>query len=238
MANQWFKFYGSEYLCDPKMKSLSPCDRSCWLTILCHASVSEIEGVIKHLSEKQLMLDSGIDFQKDEWKETTGVIDRFVQKEMILVDNGMITVKNWNKKQEKTLTPYERVKKYRMKQDNVLITSDNNDNNDDNDRIEENRIDKNREEKDTSVFSLFWNKYPKKELKKKTQEIWKRKKLDSQLKEILAFIEKASATDRWKRGFIKQPPAFLNGECWNDDLKEYNDRVGSKREVLEAFNPK
>lgn len=72
-------------------------------------------------------------------------------------------------------------------------------------------------------FNQFWSKYPKKELKKKTQDIWKRKKLGRFISEILEFIEKASNTDRWKKGFIKQPPAFLNGECWNDDLATYND---------------
>jgi hypothetical protein len=73
------------------------------------------------------------------------------------------------------------------------------------------------------AFNQFWDKYPKKELKKKAYEKWKAKKLDSKLPEILSFIEKASSTDRWKKGYIKQPPVFLNGECWNDDLESYND---------------
>lgn len=71
------------------------------------------------------------------------------------------------------------------------------------------------------AFNQFWSKYPKKELKKRTQEIWQRKKLDSQLVVILEFITRAENTDRWRKGFIKQPPAFLNGECWNDDLASY-----------------
>ena len=79
-------------------------------------------------------------------------------------------------------------------------------------------------------FSKFWEIYPKKELKKKAQDIWKSKKLDSQVTEILAFIEKARESDRWKRGYVKQPTAFLNGECWNDDLASYSDR---KEEPLE-----
>lgn len=73
-------------------------------------------------------------------------------------------------------------------------------------------------------FSKFWSIYPKKELKKKTEEIWRRKKLNTHLEVILEFINKASATDRWRKGYIKQPPTFLNGECWNDDLSTYSDR--------------
>ena len=76
----------------------------------------------------------------------------------------------------------------------------------------------------TDAFLQFWEKYPKKELKKKSQEIWQRKQLDSRIADILVFIEKANMTDRWKKGFIKQPPAFLVGECWNDDLLGYNDK--------------
>lgn len=100
--------------------------------------------------------------------------------------------------------------------------------------LEENRIEENRIEENntmsviTDAFNQFWIAYPKKELKKKTEEIWKRKKLDTKTKEILDFIEKAKQTDRWKKGFIKQPPAFLNGECWNDDLANYNDKYNSR----------
>ena len=76
-----------------------------------------------------------------------------------------------------------------------------------------------------SQFDTFWNSYPKKELKKKSQEIWKRKKLDKHLPDILAFIEKAKRTDRWKKGFVKQPTTFLNNESWNDDLTSYGDNA-------------
>ena len=84
-------------------------------------------------------------------------------------------------------------------------------------------------------FNQFWEVYPKKELKKKSQEIWQRKKLDGSLKVILDFIERAKNTDRWQKGYIKQPPVFLNGECWNDDLSAYNDKKQSN--ILKASNP-
>lgn len=73
----------------------------------------------------------------------------------------------------------------------------------------------------SDAFEQFWKSYPKKELKKRSSEIWRSKGLDSKLTEILGFIAKASLTDRWKKGFVKQPTTFLNGECWNDDLSSY-----------------
>ncbi len=71
------------------------------------------------------------------------------------------------------------------------------------------------------AFESFWKIYPKKELKKKAKEIWLRKKLNDKLPFIVSFIEKAKLTERWQKGYIKQPPVFLNGECWNDDLQSY-----------------
>ena len=92
------------------------------------------------------------------------------------------------------------------------------------------RLGKAKEDMSASAdaFLQFWKAYPKKELKKKTEKIWKSKKLDSSLQEILSFIEKAQNTDRWKKGYIKQPPTFLNGECWNDDISAYNDKFQNR----------
>ena len=84
----------------------------------------------------------------------------------------------------------------------------------------------------SDAFNQFWTTYPKKELKKKSYEIWLRKKLDSSLPEIMAFIEKAKQTDRWSKGFIKAPPVFLNNEAWNDDLESYNDKSNSSGVII------
>ena len=77
----------------------------------------------------------------------------------------------------------------------------------------------------SGTFDQFWRAYPNKELKKKSREIWESRKIGKFLPEILEFIKQAKETDRWQRGFIKQPPAFLNGECWEDDLSSYGKRI-------------
>ena len=214
---KWFKFYGQDYLSDPKMLALTSDERSCWLTLLCYSSVND-NGMIKNLSEQQLMMQSGMDFMQEDWGRTVGVIEKLKNLEMIHIDNGKIIIINWQKRQETNLTSYERVKKYRKKKhnDNTMIT------------LEENRREENRRDKEEDVavatFDQFLEEYPKKKLKKKSLEIWKRKKFDVKLKVILDFIIKAKETDRWQKGYVKQPPAFLNGECWNDDLNSYNDK--------------
>lgn len=149
MANQWFKFYGAEYLSDPKMDRLSPLERSCWLTVLCLASMSE-DGVIEFLTIESLLNKSGIQYDPyhpDEWEQALSVLTKFKKMRMIdLTYEGDIIILNWEKRQEKALSGYERVKRYRENKkkqelDNELITSDNVT---DNTRIEENRIEENR----------------------------------------------------------------------------------------------
>jgi hypothetical protein len=72
-------------------------------------------------------------------------------------------------------------------------------------------------------FEEFWKSYPKKTSKKLCSDLWKKHKLTSQLKDILSFIEKAKESDRWKKGFVKNPETFIRQETWKDDINAYND---------------
>lgn len=208
---KWFKFYGQDYLSDPKVLALTACERSCWMTILAYASVND-NGMITYLSEEQLMIQAGVSPMHDEWGTTQGVLEKFKKLQMITLDNEVITVLNWNKRQETNLTSYERVKRYREKKRN--------DNANDNDRVEENRIEKNitiskigilpvtiekivdeekptKEKKDTtyrSVFEAFGEDYPFNWRSNRTEiEAAKNLLKESNLKDIgiaLAFAEK------------------------------------------------
>ena len=161
MANQWFKFYGAEYLSDPKMDRLTVQERSCWITLLCMAS--QTEGKIRYLSVEGLLNKSGIHFDpydSSEWDKALGVLKTFEQYEMINIHkNGTIEIKNWEKRQEHNLTVAERVAKSRAKRKNV--TSDVTNVTLEENRIEENRVEKNKEDKDTkpkkSEFGEFKN---------------------------------------------------------------------------------
>ena len=142
---KWFKFYGQDFLTDPKILQLGSNDRSCWITLLCYASIND-NGVITFLSEHQLMVSAGLEPTFEEWDRTVGVLERLSKLGMITVgDNGMITVLNWHKRQETNLSGYERVKRWREKKRL--------DNANDNDRIDKNRIDKIRVKKEESRFA-------------------------------------------------------------------------------------
>lgn len=221
---KWFKFYGQDYLSDPKMLALSACERSCWITLLSYASVND-DGTVSFFSEDQLMSQAGLDFQNEHWDRTRGVLEKFKKLGMIKIDDKKIEILNWKKRQDSYLTGAERVKRFREKKKrNVNVTDKGYDVNA---RREENRIDKKIHNTTSALaddtFASFWSAFPKKENKKKSLDIWKRKKLGVFLPQILAFIEKAKETDRWRGGFIPHPTTFLNSERWNDDLSGYSD---------------
>jgi len=80
-------------------------------------------------------------------------------------------------------------------------------------------------------FNLFWSTYPKKENKAKAKDKWFKKDFYKEIDKILGFIEEAKKTDRWKKGYIKDPVTFLNNQTWCDDLAGYYDRSSSPQKV-------
>lgn len=119
MANQWFKFYGGDYLADPKMGALNPVERSCWLTLMSLASMATEQGVIGFLTVEVLLNKSGITFDPyhpEEWNNTLGVLKKFESMGMVeLAENGQILLKNWAKRQDTSLTNAERQARFRAK---------------------------------------------------------------------------------------------------------------------------
>lgn len=114
---RWFKFYGSEFLADPKMVSLSIAEKIVWVILLCLASSTDKKGVVRFITEEKLMLMAGVDPKKDEWQETKGVLDKFEKMEMVEQDKETetILVINFEKRQNSVLSGAERVERYREK---------------------------------------------------------------------------------------------------------------------------
>jgi len=142
--------------------------------------------VITFLSEEQLLSQSGVSFQGEEWEQAKGVLERFKKLKMIRLDNGKIVIINWAKRQEnQSLSGYERVKRWRKKRAKRGI--DNNDNADDNQqrrgdkiRVDKIRIDKRREKspsylkeipKDDTDYFLQRFDISTKELKGKSESL-------------------------------------------------------------------
>lgn len=234
MANQWFKFYGGEYLSDPKIDRLTVQERSCWLTLLCMAS--QTNGIIKFLSVEGLLNKSGIQFDpydSTEWDNAQNVLRNFEQYEMIEVSkSGVVTVKNWEKRQEHNLTVAERVAKSRAKKKSVTsdVTSVTTEEN----RIEENRIDK---ELPLWLNKEKWNEWLeyRKQSKKKMTELTIRKQLkflEIYKKDHVQIIDK-SITNGWQGLFAPDSKNYGNSDA-GKVLKRRIEDDEAKREREDA----
>lgn len=141
---RWFKFYGQDWLTDPKVLGLTPIDRLCFITLLCLASSSDYEdNRITGLTDEGLLsLTHIIPSAKNiaEWEKYLGVLGRLNDNEMITrKSNGDVIVTNFLKRQGGSMSGYERLKKYREKKKmEAKNTVTKPKNNDDNEMITEN----------------------------------------------------------------------------------------------------
>jgi len=123
----WFKFYGQEYLSDPKMLSLNAVEKALWLTLLCLASSSEEEGVIKYIDEEKIMNLTGL--TNEEKEANKNFLSKFEKLKMIKVekddDETTIIILNFEKRNS-PLSPYERLKNYRERKKIKEILTDKN----------------------------------------------------------------------------------------------------------------
>jgi hypothetical protein len=144
MTNPWFKFFGGEWLSDPKRDQLTAVEQNCLTTLLCYANISNLKGKVPHITEKSLMIKSGIVPGTPEWDVTVGVIKKFETLGIVKIVSDIITVRNWQKRQETSLSGAERAKRFRDKNRNETVTQKSDESNA---RREEKREEKKREEK-------------------------------------------------------------------------------------------
>jgi hypothetical protein len=71
-------------------------------------------------------------------------------------------------------------------------------------------------------FAAFWAAYPRKEKKQAALKAWRKLNPDAALVQtLLRALERHKQTDDWQKDggrFIPQPPAWLNGKRWEDEL--------------------
>lgn len=136
---EWFKFYGAEFLSDPKVFALSPSERGVFITLLSLASMAGNDlGQVEYLTAERLAAASGADPSDEEWDISVGTLEKLQRLKIIEIEsNGTVTILNWRKRQERYLSNAERQKRHREKQKrNAEVTQDSNKSNA---RIEKNR---------------------------------------------------------------------------------------------------
>lgn len=141
---EWFKFYGSKWMTDPKIISLSAVDRICFITYLCLASSSDDRnGSVTGCNEATLLALSHVSFE-----EGKGVAERLEKRGLIeVIDEDSVKIPNFEKRQDRALTNAERQKKYRDKTTTVTKSNENVTPCNETVTLEKRRVEKSREEK-------------------------------------------------------------------------------------------
>lgn len=89
---------------------------------------------------------------------------------------------------------------------------------------------KNDTESSQKQFDIFWERYPRKQSKKKAMEAWKKIKFENGLfEQVLASLDMAKKTTEWTRDngrFIPYPSTWLNGRRWEDEYGQARKKVG------------
>lgn len=154
---------------------------------------------------------------------------------VIPFENGVVVITDWKKN---NWLDSRRIKKTEYLKEKELITEE--------DgkyvllseclasaRLEEKSIEeKSIEYIDVYAFEKFWKSYPKKTSRKLCESLWEKRNLDLLVDEIVDFVERAKKTERWKKGFIKNPETFIRQESWKDDLTAY----GGGKEIITYKN--
>lgn len=139
---QWFKFYGQDFLTDPKMRGLSIYERACWVVLLCLANAEDKEGQVSFIDEVVVMHQAGVEFGTPQWDATLGFLKKFQKLGMVTVNEEIVTITNWEKRQQRAMTGAERVRKWRERRANVQSVTTSNANR--NGRVDKSRVEKNR----------------------------------------------------------------------------------------------
>jgi len=77
-------------------------------------------------------------------------------------------------------------------------------------------------------FLEFWETYPNKKAKKKTLEKWTKLKVDAEMfAVIMKGLKSACKSRAWLKqngDFVPMPTTWLNGERWNDEVKDISSK--------------
>lgn len=79
-----------------------------------------------------------------------------------------------------------------------------------------------KEQKDMIPFETFWDMYPKKVERKKSEEKWFKLTSEEQ-HAIISDIPKRKLGRQWTHGFIPNPMTYLNGERWTDEITQLSE---------------
>lgn len=209
----WFRFY-QEVLDDPKVQSLDPADFKAWVNLLCLAC--RHEGKLP--SAKDIAFALRISFNDCET-----LLERLSNGGLIDRRNGGVNgthnaIHSWEKRQYKSDTSTDRVKRFRERSKTVTVTAP------DTDTDTENIVPLNNRARDTRSSHLkiefgeqFWPLWPNKVGKPAAAAAFeKARKRGATLDQILAGVRQYVREKPPERSWLN-PATFLNQERYLDE---------------------
>jgi len=171
------------------------------IAVSCSIAVAMLSDVIDAAISEKLFTSNGTYFWSDSLRKRKGKFEIGREKKSLAGKAG--AAKRWNTAEADSdaIAP--------LKQCHGGAITENS-------KGKESKVNKKKEY--TDFFECFWNKYPKKENKKKATDIFNRLMIRGVIPaEIMAGLDKYIGSRAVVDGFIMQPTRWLNEERWNDE---------------------
>jgi hypothetical protein len=223
---QWFRFY-SETLNDKKVQTLPLDVFKIWVNTLCYASsIDSKSGDIGTIDD--------VSFALRETKESVSLaFHALIERELIVTVGETFHIKSWSKRQFKSDTSTERVKKHRKRFRNVTVTPPDTDTDTD---TKQKQI-KKKITKEVCVytdsFNGFWDVYPRKDgSKQKAFETFNqltKEGIDYEyiIRGVKAYAASCAAAGTEQR-YIAHATTWLNQRRWEADYSIQPTRITSQ----------
>lgn len=213
---QWFRFY-HEALDDPKVQTLDAETFRDWVNLLCLCcrmngelpkAVEQIAFVLRRSPDACLTVLSRL--------ADAGLLDRRNGG-----PNGMhYAIHAWDKRQYKSDTSTDRVKRFRERykdvSETVTVTPPDTETETETDKkIKNTPLPPSR---GNDGFDLFWEAYPRKVGKGAAAKAWRVATRKASADEIVSSVKRFSWPD--DKQFIPHPSTWLNAERWTDEASK------------------
>lgn len=220
---RWFRLY-DDVLNDPKVQRLDGDTFKFWINMLCIASkrggvLPSIEDMAFEMRVSVLVCTMKIDALK-----TAGLVD----------GDKRLRPHGWEKRQYKSDTSTERVKRFRERSSNVAVTVDETgpDTDTDTEQKQIKKTNKKSRSASSAEFDQFWNCYPKKVGRGAAEKAWLKAIAVTTAEEITRVVQAYPWGE--DKQFIPHPATWLNQRRWQDQIDDGKPKPKTKEEQ-EAF---
>ena len=205
-----FQFYVKDWLSSPDLRMCSCSTKGIWIDLLCYMWESRDRGEVEGMFPQFLKLTGSSEGELNVFFKEA---DLYGFCDVVTDSNGSITITNRRMSREEKSKKSNRMRQQKHR-DNAKVTPDSNKKV----TAPSSLASPSPKEKTSNGFDDFWKLYPKKIEKKKCLAIWKRRRLDIMIGDILVDIEKRINSKKWMDGYIPNPSTYLNGDRWEDEI--------------------